>query len=199
MKKLVTGALCAALLALQAEAKVVENKFVMDIMPGSAQIHEDTDGFTNSTAYDVEEISGVASFAPTIGAGYGLDIPFASFELTGGVGALVNGAFYAIYTKAELAAYVTTRQKGFMIGPFVRYVNISDPEWATDNLSMEGTTALAYGIGMMTGGKKVKFKLRVGTLTGADIAVRGENGYKPSSPVISLDGTTIEMGIALRF
>jgi len=199
MKKIVTGVLCAAALALQVEAKSVEHNFIMDIMPGSMQVHEDTDGFINTNGVDTEEVTGVASFSPNINAGYGLDIPFGSFDVTGGIGAIINGAFSAVYTQVELAGYVTTRKKGFMIGPFIRYVNIADPEWATDNLNMEGTTALAYGIGMMTGGKKVKFKMKISSLNGADIAVQGRNGYTPNSNVISLDGIGVELGIALRF
>jgi len=199
MKKIVTGVLCAAALTLQVEANSVEHNFIIDIMPGSMQVHEDTEGFYNTNGVDKEEITGVASFSPNISAGYGLDIPFGSFDVTGGIGAMINGAFSAVYTQVELAGYVTTRKKGFMIGPFVRYVNIADPEWATDNLEMKGTTALAYGIGMMTGGKKVKFKMKISSLNGADIAVNGLNGYNESQSSISLDGIGIELGIALRF
>ena len=86
-----------------------------------------------------------------------------------------------------------------MIGPFYRYVDYSDPEWSTDNLVMAGTDAKAYGIAMMVGGKNVKFKAKVSKLSGADIAVFGVNGYAANSDVISLDGVSVELGLALRF
>jgi len=197
--------LAAGLLVSQLSA--VENNFIMDIMPGSFQGHATTDGFTNSRTssssyyygYDSETIEGKVSFSPNIALGYGLDIPYASFDVTAGAGYLINGAFSASYLQGEVTAYVTTAQKGFMIGPFYRYVNYSNPTWITDNLTMEGTTASAYGLAMMTGGKKVKFKLKVVSLHGADIAVKGANGYTPSSNTISLDGVGVELGLALRF
>ena len=198
---MVKTALVAGLLVSQLSA--VENNFIMDIMPGAYQSHSDVDGFVNSTStsssYGSETITGKGSISPSIALGYGLDVPYASFDVTVGAGYLINGAFTAAYTQAEATAYVTTGKKGFMIGPFYRYVNYSNPTWATDNLTMEGTTASAYGISMMTGGKKVKFKLKVVSLNGADIAVEGANGYTPSSDTISLDGVGVELGLALRF
>jgi len=200
-KVIIKTALMASLLVSQSSA--VENNFVMDIMPGSFQSHPDIDGFVNSYADssygETETISGKGSFSPNISLGYGLDIPYASFDITAGAGFLVNGAFSATYLQGEVTAYITTARKGFMIGPFYRYVNYSDPKWSTDNLIMTGTAANAYGISMMTGGKKVKFKLNVVSLNGADIAVKGANGYVPSSNTISLDGIGIELGLALRF
>jgi len=200
-KAIIKTALVAGLLASQLSA--VENNFIMDIMPGAYQGHSNLDGFVNSLGgssyYASETISGKGSLSPNISLGYGLDIPYASFDATVGAGALVNGAFSATYVQGEVTAYVTTAEKGFMIGPFYRYVNYSDPKWATENLTMTGTTASAYGISMMTGGKKVKFKLKVVSLNGADIAVRGANGYSASSNIISLDGVGVELGLALRF
>jgi hypothetical protein len=202
---MVKTALVAGLLVSQLSA--VENNFIMDIMPGAYQGHSNADGFANSIStsssysysYGSETISGQGSISPSIALGYGLDVPYASFDVTVGAGYLINGAFTAAYTQGEVTAYVTTGKKGFMIGPFYRYVNYSNPTWATDNLTMEGTTASAYGISMMTGGKKVKFKLKVVSLNGADIAVKGANGYTPSSDTISLDGVGVELGLALRF
>jgi len=206
MKKILTTvALMSTLITPQLSA--VENNFIMDIMPLGITAHSNVDGFVNSYtsssgySYASETISGSASFTPNIALGYGLDLPYFSLDATVGVGALVNGAFTATYTQAELTAYVTTAQKGFMIGPFYRYLNYSDPQWATDNLSMKmiDSSAYAYGIAMMTGGKKVKFKLKVSELNGADVAVAGKNGYTASSNVLSLDGVTVELGLALRF
>ena len=188
---------------LTSQLSAVENNFVMDIMPGSFQSHSNVDGFVNSRGgnrySEIETISGKGSFVPNIALGYGLDMPYASFDITAGGGALVNGAFTATYLQGQVTAYVTTAGKGFMVGPFYRHVNYSDPKWTTDNLSMKGTTASAYGISMMTGGKKVKFKLNILSLSGADIAVKGENGYIPSTNIISLDGVGVELGVSLRF
>jgi hypothetical protein len=196
-KIIIKTVLLAGLLTSQLSA--VENNFIMDIMPGAYQGHTNVDGFVNSSGFASETIEGTGSISPSISLGYGLDIPYASFDVTAGVGYLMNGAFTAAYTQAEVTGYVTTKAKGFMIGPFYRYVNYSNPTWSTENLSMEGTTASAYGIAMMTGGKNVKFKVKVVSLNGADIAVRGENGYTASSNVISLDGVGVELGLALRF
>ena len=202
MKKiLMTLALTSSLAISQLSA--AENNFIMDIMPGSAIMHSDIDGFSNnyggSSYYASETIKGKASFSPNIALGYGLDLPYFSLDTTVGGGAMINGAFTATYLQGEVTAYVTSLKKGFMIGPFFRYVDISDPKWVTDNLKMVGTTANAYGIAMMTGGKKVKFKMKVSQLTGANIAVTGRNGYIPSKNTLSLDGVSIELGLALRF
>ena len=200
-KTIVKTALVAGLFVSQLSA--VENNFIMDIMPGAYQGHSNVDGFVNSiggtSSYASETITGTGSISPSIALGYGLDIPYASLDVTVGAGYLINGAFTATYTQAEVTAYVTTAEKGFMIGPFYRYVDYSDPKWATENLTMKGTTASAYGISMMTGGKNVKFKLKVVSLNGADIAVEGANGYRASSNIISLDGIGVELGLALRF
>ena len=200
-KTLVVLVLTSALTVSQLSA--VENNFIMDIMPGSAIVHSNIDGFSNkyagSFSYASETISGKASFSPNIDLGYGLDLPYFSLDTTAGVGVMANGAFSATYLQGEVTAYVTSYKKGFMIGPFFRYIDISNPKWKTDNLNMVGTTANAYGIAMMTGGKKVKFKVKVSQLTGADIAVTGKNGYIPSRNTLSLDGLSVELGLALRF
>lgn len=198
---IVKTALVAGLFVSQLSA--VENNFIVDIMPLSITAHSDVEGFSNkigsSSYYASETISGSASVSPNISLGYGLDLPYFSIDATAGVGMIINGAFTASYWQGEATAYVTTAHKGFMIGPFYRYMNISDPTWTTDNLAMTGTVANAYGIAMMTGGKKVKFKIKVSQLNGADIAVAGKNGYIPSSNILSLDGTSVELGLALRF
>ncbi len=202
MKKiLATVALASSLVVPQLSA--VENNFIMDIMPLAITAHSDVDGFSNkigSSSYVASEtISGSGSFSPNLALGYGLDLDYFSLDATVGVGAIVNGAFSATYLQGEVTAYVTSYEKGFMIGPFYRHMDISDPTWTTENLKMTGTAASAYGIAMMTGGKKVKFKVKISQLNGADIAVAGANGYTPSSNTLSLDGTTVELGLALRF
>lgn len=198
MKKLITGLLLTSVVATS-QLSAIENNFIMDIMPLSIVAHSDLEGFSNTSGFSSETISGSASVSPNILLGYGLDLSYFSFDVTAGGGALVNGAFSATYLQGEVCAYVTTKQKGFMIGPFYRIMDYSDPKWLTDNLIMTGTQASVYGISMMTGGKKVKFKMKVGQTSGADIAVQGINGYTASSNTLSLDGLNVELGLALRF
>ena len=217
-KKLITvTALSVALSSSVASA--VENNLIIDIMPLSFTAHDNVDGFENNiyvggyrSGYS-EKIEGVGSISPNISIGYGLDLPYFSIDATVGAGYLANGAFTASYFQGELTAYVTTKHKGFMIGPFYRLIDFSDPTWSTDNLDMkmiDNTTstvsnafgnanAYAYGIAMMTGGKKVKFKLKVSRLNDANMYVTGRNGYVPESNYLSMDGVSVELGLALRF
>jgi len=196
-KNLFKLAIASSILFTQAQA--IEHNFIMNIMPGSILASSDIEGFTNTVGGPSETIDGYACFSPNLSLGYGMDIDYFSFDVAAGYGVLTNAVFTTFYIQAEATVYLTTLQKGFMIGPFVRYMDISDPEWSTDNLAMTGTSANAYGISMMTGGKKVKFKVNISKLSGADIAVTGRNGYIPSSSILSLDGTSIELGLALRF
>lgn len=190
--------LTCGLLASQLSA--AEHNFVVDIMPGSFLVSSDVDGFTNTSGFGSEEIDGSASFAPNISVGYGLDLSIPlSLDFTVGTGVLANAAFDTTYTQAELTVYGTTPSKGFMMGPFFRTMKFKDPSWTTDNLTMEGTTANAYGIAMMVGGKKFKFKMKLSKVSNADLKVQGHNGYVPSSSTLSLDGTMIELGMGLRF
>lgn len=198
MKKiLVSIALASSVLLPQLSA--AEHNFIMDIMPLGVTAHSDINGFKNKSGYSYEAISGSASVSPNILLGYGLDLDYFSMDAEVGGGLLVNGAFSAAYLQGEMTAYVTSFQKGFMIGPFYRYMNIEDPTWGTKNLEMTGTVASAFGLAMMTGGKHVKFKMKVSQLNDANIAVKGVNGYRPSQDTLSLDGISLELGLALRF
>ena len=190
--------LTCGLLASQLSA--LENRFVVDIMPGGFLVSSDADGFENTSRLGSETIDGSTSFAPNISVGYGLDLAIPlSVDFTVGAGSVMNGAFDTTYTQGEVTVYGTTPLKHFMMGPFFRVMNFKNPSWTTDNLSMEGTSANAYGLAMMVGGKKFKFKMKFSKVTNADIKVQGHNGYTPSSSTLSLDGAMIELGMGLRF
>ena len=190
--------LTCGLIASQLSA--TEHRFIVDIMPGGFLLSSDIKGLTNTSEWDLEEVEGSASLTPNISVGYGLDLSIPlSIDLSVGTGGLVNGAFHTTYTQTELTVYGTSASKGFMMGPFFRVMNFDDFSWTTDNLRMEGTSGHAYGIAMMTGGKKFKFKMKLSHLANTDIKLQGQNGYRPSSSSFSLDGTMLELGMGLRF
>jgi len=188
---------------LVSQLSATEHRLIVDIMPGSFLASSDLNGLTNTSSgnFRVEEsIEGSTSLNPNISIGYGLDLTSpVSIDLSVGTGALLNGAFDTTYTQTELTVYGTSESKRFMIGPFFRVMNFSESDWTTDNLSMSSTSGYAYGIAMMIGGEKFKFKMKLSQLTNTDIQLQGQNGYSPSSSNISLDGTMLELGMGLRF
>ena len=187
---------------LLSQLSAIEHNFIVDIMPLSLLASSDVSGLENRSRGGgvIESIEGSSSLVPNISIGYGLDLTsLLSIDLSVGKGALVNGAFDTTYTQGELTVYGTSASKRFMMGPFFRVMNFGDSTWTTDNLEMSSTSGQAYGLAMMVGGKKFKFKMKISQLTNTDIALKGKNGYSPSSSSLSLDGTMVELGMGLRF
>jgi len=179
--------------------------FILDLKPASILFSPDIDGFkvsrTSGWTYYSDTISGSGSWMPTLKAGMRIDTSILNIDVTGGVGFLVNSAFYSSMYLADLALLFKI-SKHATIGPHVSIIKF-DPKWDgslsdSSDVKLSDETAIMPGLCFTVGGKTASFSASIDYID-ASFDVTTYNGWVANDDSLDMSGFAIQLGVLFSF
>lgn len=188
-------------LTMMATSCFAGGDFILDLRPVSILLSPDVDGFRVSNPTRTETISGSGSWMPTLKAGLRIDTSALNIDLTGGLGVLVNDAFYSYMYLGDLALMFKI-SKHATIGPHVSVIRF-DPSWDgsksdSSDVRLSEETAIMPGLHFTAGGKAASFSASIDYIN-ASFDVTTRNGWVANDDSIDISGFSVQLGVLFSF